>query len=84
MSPTAIVDMDDFVHVMKYKDNSKAEGAKATLLTRRQAAERFVVSTKTIQRWAKQGKLKPVNLSSHSVRYKEEEVEALIEQGVAA
>jgi len=54
------------------------EGAKAPLITRRQAAQRLAVSPKTIQRREKEGKLTPVKLSSRCVRYYESEVDKLI------
>lgn len=50
------------------------------LITRAEAALRLGVSTKTIQRYEKQGRLIAIRLSSHVVRYDAADLEKLIQQ----
>jgi len=50
--------------------------------SRKTVAARVNVSTETIKRWGKLGKLHPVTLSPRCVRYNPAEVEALMQNGV--
>ncbi len=54
-----------------------------TLLSRLELAKRWSVSTKTIQRHEKAGKLKPISLSSHVVRYRLSDIIAIEEDATA-
>jgi len=51
------------------------------MLSRKGVADRASVSTETIKRWGKIGKLHPVTLSPRCVRYDPAEVEALLRNG---
>ena len=50
------------------------------LLTRRRVADRFDVSTETIKRWTRAGKLNPLRFNSRNVRYKLSEILAIEQQ----
>lgn len=63
---------------MKNTDTTTTAGGKATLITRQQVAQRLAVSSRTVKRREKEGKLTPVKLSSRCVRYYESEVDNLI------
>ena len=43
-------------------------------LTRKQLAERWNITTRTLKRWEKAGRIKPLTLSSHTIRYKLSEI----------
>jgi excisionase family DNA binding protein len=55
----------------------------ATLLTRREAAERLRISLSTLERWERTGRLTPTRLSPGVVRYRRADIERLIEEGAA-
>ena len=46
------------------------------LLTARQVAERFVVSTETILRWTRRGKLSAIRLPGGQLRFRETDLDA--------
>jgi predicted site-specific integrase-resolvase len=54
------------------------------LLSRRKAAELLHVSTKTLFRWERAGRLKAIKLNSRTTRYFEHDVEKLISDAVVA
>lgn len=54
------------------------------LLTEEQAAEVACVQPKTIANWGRVGKLPRVKLSSRCIRYRSEDVLALIENSLEA
>ena len=51
-----------------------------TLLTRRQVAEMFAVTSKTIQRWTKQGRLRGIYVNQRLIRYDAAQVNHLIHE----
>jgi excisionase family DNA binding protein len=52
------------------------------LLTSREVAELFRVSTETIYRWGRQGTLDPVTVGG-TIRFRRTDVEALLASGAA-
>jgi len=48
------------------------------LLSRRQAAEHLGVSTKCLQTWDNQGKLQPLRLGYHTLRYRQSDIDKLL------
>jgi excisionase family DNA binding protein len=50
------------------------------LLTARELAERLGVSTETVLRWARRGRLPAVYLSSRAIRFREADIDAWLEQ----
>lgn len=48
------------------------------LLSRNQVAEMFGVSTRTIARWEERDLLHPIRVTSRLLRYRREDIEALI------
>lgn len=50
------------------------------LLSRREVARHFSVSTRTIARWEERGKLVPIRISSKVIRYAHADVLALLEE----
>jgi predicted site-specific integrase-resolvase len=48
------------------------------LSTKKQVAQRIGVHPKTISRWTAQGRLTPIYLSARTIRYRAEDVQALI------
>jgi excisionase family DNA binding protein len=55
----------------------------ARLLTARDLAERLGVSTETILRWTRRGELPAVRLPGGAIRYREEELEAWLDERAA-
>ncbi len=53
------------------------------LRTRREAAARLQVSTRTIVRYEQARRLTPIRLSSRAIRYDDSEIEKLIEAATA-
>jgi excisionase family DNA binding protein len=49
------------------------------LLTARDVGDRLGLSIETVLRWARQGKLPAVYLSSRAVRFREADIDAFIE-----
>ena len=56
--------------------------AAKVLLTEEQAAQRLQVQAKTIGDWGRCGKLNRVVLSARCIRYRSEDVEALIDGSI--
>lgn len=54
------------------------------LLTPGEVAERFRVSPRTVGRWAKEGKLKPVRTLGGHRRYREADIRALLTPALTA
>ena len=54
-----------------------------TLRTRKEAAARLQVCTRTIVRYEREHRLTPIRLSSRAVRYDDREIEKLIEAATA-
>ncbi len=52
----------------------------ARLLTAREFADRLVVSTETVLRWTRQGKLSAIRLPGGAIRFREDEVERRLEE----
>lgn len=53
------------------------------LLTTREVAERARVSTVTVTRWAKQGRLQGVRISERVLRFRRGDVDALLSSPIA-
>ncbi len=49
-----------------------------TLLTKRQAANRLGVSSRTVEKWQQEGKLSFIKISATCVRFREEDIERFI------
>ena len=77
-------DLRDIGHTA-YPDSKKDKimMTEEILVTRPELAERFKVTVRTICRWQKQGKLKPVRLGSSTVRYRLSDVEAFLQKAAA-
>lgn len=54
--------------------------AKGNLLTRNEVARRLSLSTRTLDRWTREGRLSSVVLGSRSIRFHESEVDRLVSQ----
>jgi excisionase family DNA binding protein len=53
------------------------------LLTARELADRLGVSVETVLRWARRGKLPAVYLSSRAIRFREDEIDAWLDERAA-
>jgi excisionase family DNA binding protein len=53
-----------------------------TLLTIREVGEVLRIGPKTIERWVSEGRIHPVRLTARSLRYRREDVLALIDVGL--
>jgi excisionase family DNA binding protein len=62
--------------------DSSLEGSSGRLLTTAQVAERFQVDGWTVRRWVRQGKLPAIKLSGKYNRYRPEDVERIVAEGV--
>ena len=63
------------------KDNSSNQSER--LLSRKQLADRWNLSTKTIKRREKAGELRPLTLSANCVRFRLSEILAIEEDAAA-
>ena len=54
-----------------------------SLISRKQASAMLGVSTMTVKRYQKRGKLNPVYLSSRSIRYRIQDVQDFIQSSLA-
>jgi excisionase family DNA binding protein len=50
------------------------------LLTRQEVATALRVHTRTLARWEEKGLIKPLKFSARSIRYRQEDVDRLIEE----
>jgi len=50
------------------------------LLTLKEVAERLRLSPQTIYRWVRTGKIEPIKLPNRQLRFRESEVETLLER----
>jgi excisionase family DNA binding protein len=51
-----------------------------SLLTAREVAERFSVSTETILRWVRRGKLPAIRLPGGAIRFREDAIDRLLDE----
>jgi excisionase family DNA binding protein len=64
------------------RDLDEPEGLRVapSLLTTREVADRLGLAPATVLRWAQAGKLPAVYLSSRAIRFREDDLEAFLEQ----
>lgn len=66
----------------KINSKNKSNTPSKRLMTQSEVAQRLRVSTETVRRYTRQGRLRAISLTARTVRYLESDFEAFIEKGL--